>query len=259
MDRMIPVFNPGMEWYVREIESGIPFSLVRYGEGDLRTTCPYLPHKGAVKFWRRYPQAREEYTQSVVSMPRHDRYWPAIWHQGNLVKRKWMSTYRKWLDEAGLGDVKWHHGRVWSRMIDADLTYVLIEAIKSQPLPVVIVGPDYLSPAVERLGAAHIITPFSGSPVPGTLGDTYPGIALEAIYLGMPRIGREVLAFSPAMFIFSASFVGKILISQLFYEIGEESTMIDFGASWDGLCRHPSRPGQRKFSDEKIRVNWEGP
>lgn len=255
-NKRIPVFEPGVEWYAKQIESGAPFSFVRYGEGDLRTICPLLSTKGSVGFWRRYPQAREEYTQSVIGMPRHERYWPAIWHQGNLLKRRWMPILREWLAEVGLGDVKWHRGRVWRHMIDADKTSILVKAMKSQALPIVLIGPAHI--AAEKLGAAHIVTPFSGRPTVGTIGETYPGIALEALYQSLPWLESIIPSLSPALFTFSASFVGKMLISRLFPIIGEESFMIDVGALWDGLSGHPSRPHQRRFSPEKIRLNWEG-
>jgi len=253
----IPTFSPGAEWYANQVLSGVPFSFVRYGEGDLRAMCPYLPVKRAI--WTAYPHAREEFISTVVDMPRHPRYWPAIWHQGNLIKRKSMTTFKRWLVEVGLDNVGWHHGRVWRWMVDSDQTHLLVRAIRSQPLPVVVVGPERIAPAVEKLSATHIVTPFSGPLSPGVLGQSLPGILLEAIYLAMPRLREEMLVNSPALYTISASAVGKMLIAQLFPVIGEESFMIDVGAMWDGLSSCPSRPHQRKFTPEKIELNWEGP
>jgi len=237
----IPTFSPGIEWYATQVRSGTPLSLVRYGEGDLRTAVPPLPlkaKKGAYGFWYDHPEAVEDFTLSLLNTPNHLDYFPAIWHQGNIIKWHWMPKLKRWLRDNNLDWIKWHRGRVWRLAMDKDKLYVFINAMKEQPLPIVMVGPERIRPAADRMNAELLVT--------------HPTEA----YFQKDGIKNLLLSLPPSFITFSAGGTAKMLISELFPLIGHQSFLIDFGAYWDYLCGNKIRKQQKLLPPERLARNW---
>lgn len=240
----IPVFSPGINWYADEILKGNPFSLARYGEGEWRVVIPAIP----VKKQNLYSEWRDEEAQdamrhTLIEYHRHDRYFPAIWHQRAYAKDGRLNKIKTWLAENDLENIPWHDGRLWRRAVENDRVFAIVNAIRKQPLPLVVVGPDRVRHTMtKRFRMSKFI-------------DIHPTHA----YYDHDRIVERVLSFDePALISFSAGGTANILIHTLFPEIGDRSFMIDFGALWEGLSGKRVRPYQRALTRDRIEKNWEG-
>lgn len=239
---MIPMFSPGIRWYADEIRAGRPFSFIRYGEGEWRFIVPQLPEKtGRDGFWR-LREAQDALRHTLLNCHSHDRYFPAISHQQYLHAHKWLSPVKKWLRDSKLDWIRWHHGLVWRAAVERNKMSVVVSAIREQRLPVIVVGPKAIRSVGDKLRAAKFI-------------QIHPTQA----YWDRAKIEREILDFGkPALISFSAGCNTKMMIHSLFPQIGHHSIMLDFGAAWEGLCGHKTRPYHMSLTAERIRRNWEG-
>jgi len=245
----IQVFSPGLDYYVQEILSGIPFTLVRYGEGEWRTVVPSVPHKtfhGPLqrqvfqKIWNDPKTGAEEMLRAaILNHHDHERYWAAMWHFKHLKQYHWLPTIKRWQDKKLGKDIVWHDGSIWRVAIEKGVFYPVIAALREQRLPIVVVGPGQLTGLGNRLPIHdHILIDRWGA------------------FYEMDMMEEEMLKQPPCLFILCGAGPAKIVANKLFPEIGEQSTMIDFGASWEGLLGHPARRYFREMSKEKLEQNW---
>lgn len=240
---LIPIFDPGVEWYAEEIESGNPFSFIRYGEGEWHVIIPDIPLKGKNLMWDETPGAIEELRSTLRAHHDHERYWPAIWHQPYLIKTKQNPKVIKWLKE-NTSDIKWHRGRVWRLAIEGDKFFHIVQAIRRQKLPIVFVGPQKIRCVEDKFSVSRFIeVPYKGA------------------YHKRNKIERQILSFGkPAFIAFSVGAVSNILIHRLFPKIGDHSYLVDFGAVLEGLCGHGCRLYLRHMlkNPPRLQKNWEG-
>lgn len=229
---MTSLFSPGVDWYADQVKSGEPFTLIRYGEGDFRVIVPTLTPKGEDPDFRgrkeyfesavawAEPVARAMFRDTFANLYDHPRYWVALWHLNVMKSTGRLERILSWLEEVGLSDHAWHNGRIWRTAVE-DLTMgKMMDAMRTQPLPIVVVAPDRMRSIKKRLP----VHTFIESPMPCGPDDVSPMV--ESI----------LKVKNPCLLIFCASIVGKIAIHRLFPVIGEESAMIDFGANLDGIC-----------------------
>jgi len=243
------VRDPGTAFYAQEIRENRPFSLVRYGGGEWLVILPNKPvhhprHPAKTKakspireIWTR-PESRRIARESLLASPRHPRYWPGIWHQDALHRRGWWDAAKAWLEENNLHLLPWHSGWVWRRAVEQNQLHIVVDALVASPIRKVIVGPAYLAPIVNRIGAEHIETHLLLDP------------ALDLDWLG-DTIWMQASIY-PTILCFSCAIVGKILIQRLFSDLGEDSFLIDFGGCWDGYCGVPSRGYHRPLTPERV-------
>lgn len=238
--KRIPTLDPGIEWYADQILSAKPFSFVRYGEGEWRFIVPDIPEKsGRYSFWK-FDEAQEKLRQTVLKCHDADRYFPALWHQPHLNAHGWLDQVKKWFSDNSLGWIKWHRGRVWRLATEGNRMGVVVSAIREQKLPVIVVGPQRISRTVKELGAKKFIP-----------------IHPRQAYWDIEAIEQELLNFdNPAFISFSAGCNTKMMIHSLWPKIGHHSFMVDFGATWDGLCGNKTRPYHRSLDAKRMRVNW---
>jgi len=254
MEPFIPTFSPGVGYYAKRVLEGEPFSLVRYGNGEWKLIVPDLPE------WRRRrgkdskppsplrqmwesPTGRKATRESFLLTPKEENYFPAIWHQPMSRARGWLPVVKRFLVENGLEDLPWHDGNVFKDAVETDRMERMVLALRSQPLPVFLIGPDHLSLLGDYLPVErHVVTHMMLHPVDDVL-----------------RLEEEVLACSqPGIFAFSCAIVGKILVQRLYPLLGQESFLIDFGSSWDGYCGHKSRGYHKSLTPKRIKLVLEG-
>lgn len=120
---------------------------------------------------------------------------------------------------------------------------VVVDALRSQPLPLVLVGPHHLTPLTKLLPIhTHIPTSLALSPI-----------------RDLPLLREKVFNCPrPAIYMFSASGIGKTITQHLFPVLGEESFMIDFGATWDGYCGITSRGYHQRITEKEIEATFGG-
>lgn len=247
-DSGIKVTSPGIEWYAKEIVSGVPFSMVRYGEGEWRTVVPGVAlkpfHNREVyrEIWHS-PQAIEHLTRAVVNHHRHPRYFAAMWHIEHLRHYfHWLPSTIKWQKKNGLGDVRWHDGWVWRRAVQSGTFYPIVKAIKEQSLPLCIVGPPSLSRLNDHFDVEYRVE-----------------IDRWKAYYQLDLIVESVRHFnSPALWIICGGGPAKIAINRLFPELCEISYLIDFGAVWEGMLGERPRSYYDYVSGKTMRRNWHG-
>jgi hypothetical protein len=238
----IPVYSPGIKWYADEIRANRPFSFVRYGEGEWRFIVPALPEKrGKDSFWK-LKEAQDSLRHTVLKCHHAKRYFPALFHQRHLASRGWLRPMMDWLAYHELDWIEWYDARVWRTATEHDQMHVIVAAIRESKLPVVVVGPKCIQDTVGKLGAIKFI-------------QVHPTQA----YWNIAEIEKQILAIKqPALFSFSVGCNTKMMIHSLWPKIGAHSFMIDFGASWEGLCGGKTRPYHHSLTHHRIRKNWEG-
>jgi hypothetical protein len=90
-------------------------------------------------------------------------------------------------------------------------------------------------------------------------GSKFIEVHYTKAYYDISEIEDKILSIGqPALFSFSVGGTAKILIHDLFPEIGEWSYLIDFGAFWEGLCGKKARVYQWSLTPERLRKNWMG-
>jgi hypothetical protein len=248
----IRVFSPGVQWYADEILSGVPFTLVRYGEGEWRAVVPKVPRKTFARaterkefkrIWNNPESGAEaELRKAVLNHHNHPRYWAAMWHFRHLARYHWLPSIKGWQDRNLGKDRVWHDGYVWRRAVEKGEFYPVVEALREQGLPIVVVGSDLLTGLSDRLPIAHHIV-----------------IHRWEAYYHMDEIRQAMLAQPPSLFIMCGGGPAKMLANWLFPVIGEQSFMIDFGASWEGLLGFRARRYFDHIPRHVIRQSWEGP
>lgn len=223
---MVETNSPGVAYYADRILTGKPFSFLKYGDGEMRLVIPDMPmNPRLVSQW--VPN-KKFYAEPLLNCPVDDNFIFALWRQDFFKKSKLEKVYETWLKKNIPKGVLFHDGAVWMNALNAGELYPIIGAIRSQSLPVVIVGPERLR-HLERLTGwnieRHIIT--------------HPWAAWQHVNYAE----GEIRGFKrPALFVFAAGPL-KLLIYKLWPFLGKHSTMIDFGSVLDPLCGFCSRRG----------------
>jgi hypothetical protein len=240
---MIKLFSPGIGYYARQIMSGVPFALARYGEGEWKPLVPAIPLRKKSQYWNR-PEERAKLQKTLIECYRDENYKVAMWHQRHIAKEmNCQAELEAWIRENVPLWVRWYNGRIWRTTVERDQLYPLIHAMQEQKLPILLVGPRRIAP-IKKVGfpvARHIITNTSQT------------------WWERDEIEKKILEFGkPALISFSAGCATKVLIHNLWPVIGQHSYLIDFGAMWDGMCGLISRGFHRKLTPARIRKNLEG-
>lgn len=235
------VIKPGLKHYVNMINDGVPFSFVRYGEGEIKWMILSLPtKKGYPSFKPKH--VREELVETVVQCHNDPAYIPAIQHRWHFKEIGKLQVVEEWF-RAYAPRRSWHYAGVFRDATMKSRFHPMIKAIQNSALPVVIVGPKRIAPIVRSLTSAkhrHIIT------------------HLRFAYETVDDIQEKILKIGePSLISFSVSFAAKVLIHRLFPVIGKHTTMIDFGSLWDGYCGYKKRPYHPKMTQALIRRNMQ--
>lgn len=198
-----------LKYYIALIKGGIPFSFVRYGDGEWHAI---LGDPGENCDGHAYFESLGKELSDSLHQPFFHATIPAVKHVG-------MMRVGAYLAKHNLRDMEWHDGNVF-----------VVAALKGELLPLVqemrnrrlvYVGPHFLlSFATEILGAERFLT------VPAV--NCYLQIDVT-----MQRL-RSILDQNPPDIVgFSASMTTNALISRLFPDYGDRTTFIDFGSLFD--------------------------
>ena len=248
----ITVVSHNANFYAREVRENRPFSLVRYGAGEWYRIVPNLPEwrKRTGPDWQVSRPLWTLWTHSwcapilragMVNAHHHPRYWTAIWQIDGLKRKGQLEHVMKFIVETGHGDRAWHHGGMWQKAVKGNGMRAMVEALREQPLPLVLIGPHHLAPLTRLLPIhTHIPSSLELSPV-----------------RDLPFLRERVFNCPrPAIYMFSISGIGKTITQHLFPLIGEESFMIDFGAAWDGYCGVVSRGYHQGVGKAEIEATF---
>lgn len=233
---MVKLFAPGLDYYVQRIEQGT-FSFQRYHDGEWKAIVP-----GAASLL--FPPQRIVWSiekecailrNTVLKCHRHPNYMMAMFTE--IVSPRFRPIQR-WIAANAPRWIKWHNDKVFQNAALGGRLFPFVQAIKRQSLPVVIVGPQYLSRMPLNV-THHIVTP----PV-----EEWPRLWYER-----DRIKEAILALGkPAFISFSAGMAVNVLIHELWPVIGCHSYMIDVGSLWDGLCGKRNRGWHHRLGKRNI-------
>jgi hypothetical protein len=227
----------GIGHYAARIRSGQPFTLVRYGEGEWKNITPDIPPKHPRNVWAT-PASINDLRESIIHAPEDDNYLVGIWHIAHLKEIGAWPKVLAWLDTNAPPGVRWVNGRVFRAAVEKAILFPFVKAIRQCSLPIVLVGPQRIHTFSRRIApvARHIVIPPN---------ECYPHKA---------RVLRQVREFGkPAMILFSASGLTKMVAWQLWEDVGQQSFMIDCGAMWDVMLGYHSRTFHRTITKEKRR------
>lgn len=224
---MIEVFSPGIEYYANRIRSGLPFSYLKYGDGELCLAIPGMPLNPRQRSPYEAPTG-EYFAETLEECYVDDNYIVALWRQEFFKKVEKGKEYSQWMEDNIPEGVKFHDGMVWIDALFQGKLYHIINAIRQQPLPVVIVGPAELR-RLDKVTGWKIVRHI----------ETHRSV----VWLEREFVEAEIMGFKkPAFFVICAGPM-KILIHKLWTTTGQHSSMIDFGSVFDPLCGYCSRLG----------------
>ena len=147
---MIQTISPGIQGHARCIRAGLPYSFLRYGEGEWRVVVPELHVKKQRVFSEWHPEsAQQAMRDTLLNCHKEWNYCPAIWHQRYYARDGRDIKIEGWLSRNGLDWIPWHDGRVWRRSIERNIFHHVVTALRECPLPLVFVGPEAIRQIVE--------------------------------------------------------------------------------------------------------------
>jgi hypothetical protein len=218
---------------VDRIKSGIPFSLARYGDGEWSAILnDRRLRTGSGSQALNIPALRRDLRRGITQRPKTDNYFMAL--RESSIKR----SVKQWLNKHA-GGIPWHDCTVFYKASKKGWLNPLIKAFRESELPKIVVGPPWLH-KVNRIFpvAVHVRIPA------------------RDCYTAKKRIVKQVLAFGkPAIISISAGPTGKVLVRELFWQLGQQSFIIDFGSLWDVYCGRLSRQYMQTMTTETIAKN----
>jgi len=247
------IIAPDFYFYVDKIERGEQFSFVRYGNGEWECVLDlfHITRSGSQRF---SPSLREALIKTVTEQ-RIGNYYPAIQcikylelQPMNLLEKikEWLlfnSAYPFWYcgdvfhNAAGKGDIYIDENEIVYRHVDDNANlYPLVKAISNYH--VVVVGPPWL----QKL-------PFV---------DTFVEVKPRDCWNDFEEIRDSLLCYRDSVISFSAGPTTKVLIHNLYPQIGDTCWLIDFGSLWDPYCGVNSRSYHREMSSDMKFKNMEG-
>lgn len=232
------IINVPVEVYVEKILAKIPFSFLRFGDGEWFAVYQTRTHKTNCDGHRFFKEMGQELTECLTNpLPE-----PAIYGMQNMMLRKdkFRCPLLKWLKKHDV-DIKWYesdvlHNANWDGNLGG-----FIHALKGHG-NVVVIGPKFLR-KLKLFPVKRFV------PVPK-----------RDCYLDRHRIMDEILdheANHPGgVFLFSASMATEVMIYQMFPQIGKTATMIDCGSLWDVYVGKRSRKYHGEMTADIIFSNY---
>lgn len=225
--------TPSLSVYCDLLTWGMPFSFVRYGDGEWQFILGVNTHidAGSQPFVKGLDQALARTLTEAHSR----RYWPAMQSLSFLAGKGLLDRVVSWLAENAPG-LHWQDSEVFHHASEDGRLNPLVRQLHRHRT--VIVGPPWL----ETL-------PFADHFVP---------VNPHGCWDQVDQIEEQVLAFRGAVVGFSAGPAAKVLIHRL-HDRMENSFLIDFGSVWDPYCGVRSRSYHRRVTRKIQRQNLEGP
>lgn len=218
------LINLPAEQYLEKIRNNQPFSLSRFGDGEV--LCMF--HNG----WLHENCDGSRFTDDLIE-PMKQIFRNQYPYYHCLLDCSFDlngDKFREFIEQT-CPDMDFYNGEIWQHLSFSGRITELIETIsKYNP---VFVGAEHLSNLAEMTGMGDM------SLIQTPEKDSFQ--KFQAIYdLIMLAHGNGARFFG-----FSTGYTTKILIDTLFPYIGHDSFLIDFGSVFDPYCGHLSRDGMK--------------
>jgi hypothetical protein len=200
-----------LDFYVRRLAAGAPFSFARYGDGEWNAVFGVAGQNSDGH--RYFPDMGERLRESLVH--------PGAYFHGIRLNVPFREA-RRIADFVRRNRIRipWYDAGVFHRANLAGALFPLVRQLRA--MPVVVVGPAFLRQLETRLfPVAHFVE-----------------IPLHDCWLARDRIVAEVTAYAArrphgVVYSFSASMAANVLIHDLHPRLGERNWLIDIGSVWD--------------------------
>lgn len=201
----------GLEYYVGLISSRKPFSLLRYGDGEWNAM---LGVKGANCDGHEYfPQMGRDLISSLQHNYSAHYGWLTVSHHAG------MEAILSLIEKNKI-EVRWVNGDVFLEASVAGKLWPFIQVVRSRRT--IYVGPRHLLGLKDK----GVFSPLQFIEVP-----------LKNCYLERAKIIKEVLLavrlLNPEIVLFSSGMPTKVMIDQLYPDIGDKVSLIDMGSVFD--------------------------
>ena len=203
-----------LAYYVELLQQGIPFSYLRYGDGEwncaLETMCP------GYGFQEFTPELRKDIQDSLISYHRDPRYIMTLAPVHHLRDRglvQW-ELITAFLREHNISDIEWACTEAFNRATCTGKLWPFVQHLQQHDI--IIVGPKRNRPLQKIFPHAIFVD-----------------IPDKHCHSQLDKILRDVLAQKhPAIVLITAGPACVALIHKLWPHIGNRSTMIDWGSLW---------------------------
>lgn len=228
VSRPLIVENLTLNYYIDMIQAHHPFTLARYGDGEMACMFGYSGQNCDDHDYT--DRLGHDLRGTIRKGYLHER----PFHYG-LVRVAQKRTPKEVAIINEVYQVPWVDGTVLVDASRAGELYPFIEAIK-QHRRVLYIGPPHLRSFFwQELGFWYLGRPGSG----------YHEIPQKNCYLKFNETLEHIASYirldKPSLVLFSAGMMSNVLIHRLWPEFGGSVTMIDVGSLFDGFAGKYSR------------------
>lgn len=209
----IEVFAPGLDYYVKRLESGEPYSFVRMGDGEWSAILQDRGRTSSGSQVLSITLLKKLMRQMMMECPTSPNFIIGM-RPGSQ-----RPGIEHWLEKNARPHINWHDCRVLYQASRHGELYPWVKAIREHKLPTVVVGPIRHATLNGQMFniKQHVVIPN------------------KDCFAQQDRIMQEVaLSGRPAIVLFSAGPAAKVMIWQLWKRgLGEQSYMLDVGSLLD--------------------------
>lgn len=226
-------YEHDLHWYLSKICDNQPYSLSRWGDGELFSACGYLNKKPS---WKRtancdghgfhYDTLGRELAGILKSKPPYEMATAAGW-----FKNKDTSTQCNFVFErCKLFERTWHQLNLFHYASIKGFMPEMISAFRTRPI--VLVGPQFLKKIFPQLAPAKFV------PVGKDCWKQIKTIE-EQTRKALDAAGKG------SLLLLCAGMSANVLVHRLYSDYGSHSFLIDWGSVFDPYCGVISRSYMR--------------
>jgi len=230
---VIETHDPGLQFYVDQLTAAQPFTLVRYGDGEWSSIVGDRPTCIGQRL--DLPGLPAAMMDSIRNCPRDDHYYMAC-HPDQA-----RGNIEAWLKEHQPAWLKWYDNRTLYKASMHGALYPFVAALRTLPVPLVVIGPAHLRKLGDILPVAAFIE------IPGV--NAWPTVE---------RILDAAQPYAGACFSISAGPTSSPLVYRMWRRGLRDGWLLDVGSLWDVFCGKRSRTYHTRIDDAKLRRNLTG-
>lgn len=231
-------------WWVGKIEREEPFTLCRYGDGELNAIIWIGRKQGGGRTKNgdghtlRSKPLRAALRKSIKQPPNESNYYRSLWLDGNGVPKERLA--REHCDRLFPG-VTWYNALAIHFANVEGRAYPFFEAMRNQKRPVVVVGPNHLR-AIDQRGLFHY--------------DGFVQVPYHNAFFSRERIAEEALQFpADTLYTVHAGPASPVITWMIWKERGETASVLDLGSIFDGYV-HTRYGGTLEKGSALTRSFW---
>lgn len=237
------VTTHSLGFYVKRLVDGEPYSFVRYGNGEWDCIFKNRARTGSGS-QALTPALRMALMKSLIKSPQDENFFLAMQSRTFLTRCGLLGPAEQWL-KSNAPNAKWYCGEVFHTASIKQKLYPLVEQLRK--MQVVVVGPTYLRALEGNTFKYAKFVPVQGR-------DCFT--QYKSLYLSILNVSQGLK--KPVVISFSAGPAAKVLIHDLYSQIGKDTFLIDFGSVWDPYSGKNTRRYHGRLTPAIKRRNLTG-